>query len=182
MTFLRVPSKDEKEAKPYILRTILFGLLLPFAFIIVLIPFLWLRVILALLWGIVLYETLLGIISILIVLSQKKDLEYNYHFEISLSDVLFWVENAMEPDEIVIEQNDKKLSIDIQFDIKGNYRNGKFVDKGIYIDKVEYSISDGVEYLKKVLNDTLYVVWYTENNNPVQFKKVIDELKEKSQR
>lgn len=181
MTILKVPTKEEKKVKPYVLRTIIFGLFLPFIFVIVLIPFLWVRVILALLWGITLYETFFCLISIFIVISQKKDLESNYHFEISKADVLFWIENAVEPDEILVEYDGKKKKIDIRFDLEGNYRNGKFVDKGLYIDEVEYSINDGIEYLKKELNDVLFVVWYTENNNPIFFKKIIDELKENMQ-
>ena len=54
----------------------------------------------------------------------------------------------------------------------------KFVDKGIYIDKKEYSIDSCINYLsQKIDTNLLYIAWYTENNNPELFVKMINKMK-----
>lgn len=180
MKVLRIPSNDEKNPKPYIIRTIIFATyMILSALFIWFIPYYWLRCVLAILMGISFYLTLLGIISIFIVLSQKKNIKPKYHLRISKSDILMWIEKSTEPDEIQIEYNGIKRRIDIRFDYAGySYKsNGQFVDKGIYIDNVEYGIKEAVSFLKSDIAGNVYITWYTENNNPELFKKMLDDLK-----
>ena len=99
---------------------------------------------------------------------------------IAKKDLLFQISNANEPDRIVIKDDSKKYDIDIRFAIDQNLIYGfKFYDKGIYIDNKEYLENDAIDFLKNNLKGHIYIIWYTESNDPKQFKIVLNELKNK---
>ena len=185
MKLFMIPSKDETIVKPYIVRTIFWGIIVILFMVLALydvfmyVPYAFM-IIFKLILRFSLWQIFFGIISICIVFSQKKELDGKYNVEISKDDLLFWIINAVEPDEVLIIFNGCKLRIDIRFDYTGNgFRNrGKFVDKGIYIDKKEYSIDSCINYLsQKIDTNLLYIAWYTENNNPELFVKMINKMK-----
>jgi len=88
----------------------------------------------------------------------------------------------------MIEYNGKRIDIDIMFDfeVKGGFSHhwnnkGDWIDKGLFINHVEYPLNDGIKYLKKELTGNLYITWYTEDNDPKVFKEELKKLKDKLQ-
>jgi len=191
---IRIPTKDETKVKRYIIQLvacILIGTGLVFLSLIT--PYLWLRILFALIIGSCCYGVIFSLIAIIIVIGQKneerlKNDKSKYHVRISKDDILFWVKNSIEPDEIMIEYNGKRIDIDIMFDfeVKGGFSHhwnnkGDWIDKGLFINHVEYPLNDGIKYLKKELTGNLYITWYTEDNDPKVFKEELKKLKDKLQ-
>lgn len=116
--------------------------------------------------------------------NKLKFKEGNFNFKYdscmySINDIFVWLEKAVEPDTILVKSNRKQIHvIDIQFEVKG--RVGPFINKGIFFNEEEFD----VEGIKKIIldecliiDDKLEVLFYTENNDPKLFQKVIDQLK-----
>lgn len=79
-----------------------------------------------------------------------------------------WVKNANLPDRIVIMTNQEKHSIEISFD----FDNGIFFDKEIIFDEKIIDENNMIEVLHTFSD--VKILWYTENNDPTLFIKMIN--------
>lgn len=185
MKIFRFPSDDETSVKPYVIRIIIFISIITVIIITSLFvntPY-YIKILFLIIFSFSFYQIFFGLISISFIKEQKNELKlkYKYHVKAYKSDILFWVEYSEEPDDIIVDCNGEKTKIDIKFDYEGGtfLKDVHFIDKGIFINKKEYSQDDAIDYLENNLDEIVFICYFTENNDPKLFLKMLKEMKNK---
>lgn len=113
----------------------------------------------------------------------RKEGKIKYKFpykEYSIEKILFWLDNAKYPDKLYITSvNSKHFTIEVTFETKG--KNGPFIKKGYKVDK---DIIPSILQMKNFMyenkfideNGFVRVDAITENNDPILFEKVINNI------
>ena len=139
------------------------------------------RIYIIIMWFIIPLFCLMRIVDIIDYRQEKnliKKKKYN-PITCKIDDIIFWIRNAQEPDTIYIESNEKNiLKLTIEFETVG--RNGPFYNKGVFINGnfVDEEIVKNVLIEKcNIMDSSVHVLAFTEQNDPALFQKTIDTLK-----
>ena len=101
---------------------------------------------------------------------NKSTEKYKYETNVDSDIIIKWIKYAKTPDKIIIK-TDTFHSIEITFDC---YKK-TFIDKKIVIDEKEID-EDKVSLFISCCKE-IKIVWYTENNDPQLFIKMVGSLK-----